>query len=352
MASKTDNIQWLDTLRALATLSVIIIHVSSPLVNMTFGKNMPYWWIGNVVDSSVRFAVPLFLILSGATMLGKEYKTGEFYKKRVLRVLVPFLFWMVIYWIFRWAMLLPKQQPHEFQAILSWAADIFLKEGISKHFWYIYMILSIYLFLPFVGKAIRKLNDRMILFIILGWIILNFVFRSFPINQYSWSGDYANKLLGYFLHSGYLILGYYLSRIPVRSRKIRFSAAGFFILSVAISAVFTYIFSKNALRLNLSMYSYLLINTTIQSIAIFMLAKDLNIKNKFVSWTQQTISNYSYGIYLVHILVLGIFFRNGIFWTMAHPLISLPVLVALTLITSFGIIFVLRKIPFGKYVSG
>lgn len=83
-----------------------------------------------------------------------------------------------------------------------------------------------------------------------------------------------------------------------------------------------------------------------------MLTKDLNINNKFISWAQQTISNYSYGIYLVHILVLGIFFRNGIFWTMTHPLISLPVLVVLTLITSFGIIFVLRKIPFGKYVAG
>jgi len=352
MASKTENIQWLDTLRALATLGVIIIHISSPLVNMTFGKNMPYWWIGNVVDSAVRFAVPLFLMLSGATMLGKEYKPGEFYKKRVLRVLVPFLFWMVVYWIFRWAMLLPKQQPHDFHAILNWAVDLFLKEGISKHFWYIYMILSIYLFLPFVGKVIRKCNDTVIIFFLLGWIIFNFVLRSFPINQYCWSGDYANKFLGYILHSGYLILGYYLPGLPVSSKKIRIPAAVFFILSVAISAVFTYILSKNAHRLNLSMYSYLLINTTIQSISIFMLAKDLSIKNKFISWTQQTISNYSYGIYLVHILVLGIFFRNGIFWTMAHPLISLPLLVVLTTVSSIGIIFVLRKIPFGKYVAG
>ena len=63
-------------------------------------------------------------------------------------------------------------------------------------------------------------------------------------------------------------------------------------------------------------------------------------------------SNYSYGIYLVHIMVIDTFFRNGIFWTMAYPLISLPVVVMLTLITSLGIIFLLRKIPFGKYISG
>ena len=67
---------------------------------------------------------------------------------------------------------------------------------------------------------------------------------------------------------------------------------------------------------------------------------------------QKTVSDYSFGIYLVHILVIGIFFQNGIFWTMANPLISLPALVVLTLLTSMTVIFILRKIPFGKYISG
>ena len=105
-------------------------------------------------------------------------------------------------------------------------------------------------------------------------------------------------------------------------------------------------------RLNLRMYSYLNINTIIQSISIFIWFKDSVIKNKILSILQRLISNYSYGIYLVHILVIGVFFNNGIFWTMAHPLISLPLVTLMTLITSFIIIYILRKIPFGKYISG
>ena len=353
MDSKINKVQWFDTLRALATLGVIIIHISSPLVNMNYGRNMPYWWIGNVVDSAVRFAVPLFLMLSGASMLGKDYKLGEFYKKRVLRVLVPFLFWMVIYWVFRWTMLLPAEQPHKFQAIAQWAIDLFLKEGISKHFWYIYMILAIYLFLPFMGKALRNLKGSLIVYLLLCWVIFNYACRSVPINQYSWSADYANKFLGYFMHSGYLVLGYYLSRLPsAPTRKIRFSAAAIFILTVAVSAVFTYILSRNAHKQDLSMYSYLSINTVVQSIAIFIGLKDLSIKNKYISWIQGTISNYSYGIYLVHILVIGVLFRCGIYWSFAHPLISLPLLAAMVLACSSGIIYILRKIPLGKYVAG
>jgi len=352
MEYNTNNKQWLDTLRAIAVLGVIVIHISSPLVKMEYGKNMSYWWIGNIVDCCVRFSVPLFLMLSGATLLVKEYKLGEFYKKRFLRVLVPFLFWMVVYWVYRWFMLMPKQQPHELQSILQWAVNLFLKEGISKHFWYIYMIVFIYLFVPFMGKGLRSLNHSAILYLLLGWGILTYVCNSIPLNMYSWSGQYASRFLGYFLYSGYLVLGYFLTKLPFISTKIRYLSSFVFLLSIATSAVLTYIFSKQAHSLDLTLYSYLTVNTIIQSIAIFLWIKDSKIKNKYISTLQSAISNYSYGIYLVHIMIIGIFFNHGIYWAMAHPLVSLPFVILITLITSFVIIYILRKLPFGKYIAG
>jgi len=352
MTAKSTHIQWLDTLRALATLGVIIIHVSTPTVKMIYGKNMEYWWIGNLWDSAVRFAVPLFLMLSGATLLGKEYKPGVFYKKRVSRVLVPFLFWLVVYWIYRWSVLLPKQQPHEFRSILQWGSDLFLKEGVSKHFWYVYMILIIYLFVPFLGKGLRRLSMSLISNLLLLWIILAFACKSVPLNLYSWSGDYGSKFLGYFLNSGYLVLGYYLMKLPVYSQRIRYSSGAVFVLSVLISAFCTYLFSQKGHKLDLSMYGYLSINTVIQSMAIFMWIKDSDLKNKYLNRAFESISKYSFGIYLVHIMIIGIFFQHGIFWTMAHPLISLPLITMMTLVCSLMIIFVLQKIPFGKYISG
>jgi surface polysaccharide O-acyltransferase-like enzyme len=352
MLAKSTNIQWLDTLRALATLGVIIIHVSSPLVNMTYGKNMPYWWIGNVVDSAVRFAVPVFLMLSGATLLSKDYKLGEFYKRRFARVLIPFLFWMLVYWVYRWAMLKAWQQPHEPLTILTWAGKLFLKEGISKHFWYVYMIVFIYLFVPFLGKGLRKLNLSALSNILLLWVVLTFTFKSVPLNMYGWSDGYGSKFLGYFLYTGYLVLGYYLAQIPVSSQKIRLPVVTIFVLSVVVSACTTYFFSLKAHKIDLSMYSYLSINTIIQSIALFMSIKDITVKNRYISLVQSTISSYSYGIYLVHIMIIGILFQNGIYWNFTHPLLSLPLLAIVVLICSFVIIFVLRKIPGGKYIAG
>lgn len=352
MADKNTNIQWFDTLRSLAMIGVIIIHISSPLLNMVYGRNMPFWWIGNVLDSAVRFAVPLFLMLSGTTLLGKEYKLGEFYKKRVLRVLVPFLFWMIVYWIYRWTTLSPKMQPHDISNVLKWGADLFLKEGISKHFWYIYMILFIYLFVPFLGKGLRKLNLSVISNLLLLWAAMTFVLKSIPLNMYNWSGNYATKFLGYFLYSGYLVLGYYLYKLPVNLSKIRIGAAFIFLVSVVVLSVSTFFFSREAHKPDLSMYSYLSINTIIQSIAVYLWMKDLNFKSKVINWSKKTISNYSYGIYLVHVMIIGILFDNGIYWKIAHPLISLPLLTLLVLVCSLGIICLLRKIPFLNYISG
>jgi surface polysaccharide O-acyltransferase-like enzyme len=351
MSHKSNQTEWLDTLRAIATLGVIIIHVSSPLVNLAYGKNMEYWWLGNIVDSSVRFAVPLFLMLTGTTLLGKDSSLALFYKKRIFRVLLPFIFWILVYICFRWFSLPTKLQPINPRGVINWGFHLFLKEGVSKHFWYIYMILFLYLFVPFMGKALKQLSHTTLLCILLTWVILAFLMRTIPLNLYSWSGDYFSKILGYSLHAGYLVLGFYLSKFKLPNIKIRWGAFLVFLITILISSLFSYYFSKISHKLNLSIYSYLNLNTIIQSTAVYVLIKDYQIKYHYLRVISNSINSYSFGIYLVHILVIGIFFNYGIFWTMAHPLISLPLVTLLTLISSMALIWILCKLPLGKHIA-
>jgi surface polysaccharide O-acyltransferase-like enzyme len=349
---QSTNIQYIDTLRALAIIGVIVIHITSPLVNMTYGKIMPYWWIGNIVNSAVRFAVPLFLMLSGTTLLGKEYRLGEFYKKRMMRVLVPFLFWIWIYWIYRWLMLMPKQQPHGISDITKWSIDLFLNEGVSKHFWYIYMILFIYLLVPFIGKIVLKASRKALTVFLIAWVLLCVATYSMNLSFYKWTGDYPQKILGYFQFSGFLVLGYFLGNTNFKKDKTRFISMLIFIITVIVSAVIVYLVSKHNHKLNLRIYSYFSLNTIIQSIAVFLLFKDIRIKNIYLIAIQKTISKYSYGIYLLHIIIIGVLFRNGIYWSFAHPLVSLSLLTFMVLAGSLLIISILHKIPGGKYLAG
>lgn len=346
------KIQYLDILRTLATIGVIIIHTSSPVLNMAYGHSMSEWWVGNIFDSASRFAVPLFLMLSGATLLGKEYPLAVFFKKRMMRVLVPFLFWMFVYWVYRWLMLLPQQQPQKLDEIIQWAVKLFLDEGISKHFWYIYMIIFIYLFIPFIGKVVRQASEKQLFFALLAWMLLCFTTSSMNLSFYKWTGDYEYKLLGYLQYSGFVVLGYFLNKVEIKFSKRRLVAGVTYVLSVVFCALAAYYMSKSDGRLNLKVYSYFSINTIIQAVAIFVLIKGIVTENNFLSKICSIISDYSYGIYLVHIIIIGALFRNGIYWSFAHPIVSLPLLLLMVLLSSMIVIFFIRKIPGGKYISG
>jgi surface polysaccharide O-acyltransferase-like enzyme len=71
--------QWINTLRALATFSVIVLHVSFPLV-YTFGRKVTNdWYIAHFFDSLVRFVVPVFLMITGALLLSKPIYIESFF---------------------------------------------------------------------------------------------------------------------------------------------------------------------------------------------------------------------------------------------------------------------------------
>lgn len=48
----------------------------------------------------MRPAIPLFVMVTGALLLPVRTTTPAFYKKRLLRVMVPFLIWSVAYNLF------------------------------------------------------------------------------------------------------------------------------------------------------------------------------------------------------------------------------------------------------------
>lgn len=352
MKPTPNQIQYLDSLRTMATVGVILIHITSPLMNMTWNRNMPYWLMGDFATSLVRFAVPVFLLLSGATLLGKDYSLKDFYLRRFSRVVIPFLFWLPVYWIFRWTTLKPQQQPHDFQSIMDWAVELFLHEGVSKHFWYVYMIIFIYLAIPFIRKTIRQLSINHLIIISFIWIIFAYFIKNTPMNAYGWNGNFLHKFTGYFTYSGYLILGYTLTKIDTSKYHIRNWSAFVFVATWMIAALGSYFLSMNGQKQNLILHGYLHPNTIFQAVSLFLLLKDIHIQNPFILKIQNTISQYSYGVYLVHIIVLGILWNNRIYWNITHPLLSLPLLTIVTLLTSWCIIYLLRKIPGGKHISG
>jgi len=87
--------------------------------------------------------------------------------------------------------------------------------------------------------------------------------------------------------------------------------------------------------------------------SIFVLMKNANINlSGVLKKPRDLIDKHSYGIYLSHILVLNYLIMYGVDWDLIHPLIGIPLTAIITLIGSVASVYLIRKIPFGKYISG
>ncbi len=98
MEGERERFVWIDFAKSISIVGVITIHTVAILVlNIEFGSKS--WWFGNIIDSSVRWAVPLFIMMSGYTLLGKKESTKYFFLKRLSRVGVPFIVWTIVYFL-------------------------------------------------------------------------------------------------------------------------------------------------------------------------------------------------------------------------------------------------------------
>lgn len=114
---------WLDVVRCVAMLMVIGVHCIDPFyISPTMRVIPEYTHWAAIYGSLLRPSVPLFVMMTGLLLLPvKQQPLGTFYKKRIFRVLFPFLIWSVLYSMFpgsRGCWVCPKKSSATSSAIL------------------------------------------------------------------------------------------------------------------------------------------------------------------------------------------------------------------------------------------
>ncbi len=137
---------WIDWLRAIAAFAVVVIHVTAPLYAQIATLHRTDWWIANVANCAARFAVPLFVMLAGALLLGRDEDAAAFYAKRAARLLPAFIFWSVFYLLFAWA------TGGDGLDLRERLANAVLVTGATYyHLWYLPMFFGLMLVHPFLN---------------------------------------------------------------------------------------------------------------------------------------------------------------------------------------------------------
>ena len=86
----------------------------------------------------------LFILLSGALLLGKEESAGTFYRKRSRRIFPPFLFWSLVVF----ALTCVVSGPIPWKTVVPDFLRQFLTRGVHGTYWFVYMIVGLYLVTP------------------------------------------------------------------------------------------------------------------------------------------------------------------------------------------------------------
>lgn len=328
---------YLDELRMIAILAVILCHIDILYQHGTtsFKLVLPY-----LLTNLGRMGVPIFLMISGALLLNKDYDLLFFLKKRFSRILIPFIFWVLVIGAFHYFVL---------GSSLNKSIDWMLGSGIT---WYIYELIGAYLFIPVVNAFIEKFGDTGVKYFLIIWFITlfttTFKFHPFP-----------SLKLGYFAgFIGYMVFGYYLF-----SNKFKFADDEMMLIGVVLFIVFYIINCTNSL-INENFFPYMSIILALQSAGVFLFFSYANkysqdnkdsiigrmgnyIENGWIGKIVYSISVCSYGMYFTHT-----FFYKTLLVFKINSIKLLPVIFVGVVFLSWLIIYIFSKIPILDKVSG
>lgn len=331
----------MDVLTILATMAVVFLHSSEYAFSNNTGDI--HWLIASINQVAFIWAVPIFFMISGANLLDyrERYDTKTFFKKRLNKILLPFLFWSIIWYILNpviWN--LPIH--YDFNQFI----DAVMHGKIQSIFWFFYIIIGFYISAPLVSKLTDKNNMALSSYL----LAINIVFVNILGYYYSLMNQPMSSVndgiqIGTAGSVGFFVVGWYLKHkhLTKLQRILLFISS---ILSFLIMIVLTFYLSVRRHEFQRNVYSIWGIFGFAFSLGIFEFFKNHlqnwqpNIKvQKFLS----VVSGTSLGVYVIHEFL--IYFAENqlrISNTSFKHMFIMPVIV--WLLSTFSVIL-LKKIP-------
>lgn len=314
---------WADLIRIVAIYFVVQIHtlvITIPLVQ--------------IVSLT---SVPLLVMLSGALLLGKQERYTTFFRKRCMKVLVPWVIWTIVYMIFYFKkeFFLVSSTP----LFIQWMHYFF--RMFLSNLWFLPLIFSLYLVTPLFRLFIK--NARQVDFIYglgLWFLLISVLPFLYPGSLFpTWE---ATVLFVPLQYSGYFVLGYFLKKekyfMKIQKKYLILLLVILSILLETIKGFASGFLAPGAVIASIA-FSLLIFNTS-------------QMVNKYITpqWKKfiAVVSGTTLGVYIIHpiitVVVMDKFLSN-----FAH--LHLEILFSLLVfISSIVIIFLLQKIPIVKYI--
>ena len=337
-----------DLLRVMATVAVVVQHVAHIGVQRYGSIDIGEWWVCDFAVAGTKWAVPLFVMLSGALLLdpGRTEPTSVFYRKRIVRVGVPLAFWSAFYLVCtavggREATPLP-----ELLGKLAHGRPYY-------HMYFMFVITGLYLFTPPLRVFVAHASHGQ--YAVALYAALSVAVCADAVG--TWNADDSNALTLFVPYIGYFLAGYWFRDVRLSSRQ-RAVVLLVLLASIVLTAlVSAYLFAVSA-RDSCARYAYHYFspNIVIASLATFLLLVRIGTRVPLSTGRVQRLrarcAKATFGIYLIHPFVLRVLERLGIDVMRPPVAVVIPIVAATVFFISWALIELIEGTPYLRRVVG
>ena len=332
-----------DILRVLAAFSVVMLHSAAQFWYDLDIKGTE-WIIANSYDAVFRFGVPVFVMISGAIFLDKEYTLDlkRLYKHNILRLVVLYAIWSAAYGLF-------DTRTWDWKAA---GIKTILREMLNGryHLWFIPMIAGIYVLLPILKGWIENAKQKTIEYFLMIFFVLQIcseTIRALVLSDeihYILDLSKVEMACGYI---GYFVLGYYLAHIGI-SAKVKKVLYALVVPAIVANVVLGLLLAWRVNAPVATIYDSFGIFTFILSLALFVFVcekgKKANVGAKS-SKVWKELSADTLGVYVMHVGLME--FTEGLgFHSMMIPnIVCIPLYAIACFATCALVAALLRRIP-------
>lgn len=327
--SNTQRLYWVDLLRLVAMLMVIAAHCVDIYNATPQDDPMNSFW-GVFIGSLMRPSVPLFAMMTGLLLLPVKESAKEFYLKRIPRVAIPMLIWSAVYYLIPWLTgvagldksVITTLFPFEFSpsqeagdAMRNIALIPFTFNGYTTHMWYLYMLIGLYLLMPFFSAWVEKRDSTMTNTYLLLWLCsltLPYLKQLIAPNLF---GECAWNEFGTFYYfagfAGYLLLGHILARrhhMPLRriiAMGVMLYISGYIITYTGYASMAVQYSYEEAPELLELFWQFCSPNVVLMALGIFLVVQRINITSPRLQSLLAATTRCSFGTYLMHYIFIG-----------------------------------------------
>lgn len=342
MDARKKDIEYINLASVISAIAVVFLHANSCF--WKYSSTERYWITANIIECVFYFAVPVFFMITGVTLLdfNKRYGLKQYFFKRIEKTLIPYLFWSFFGLGFQ--IYLIKNIDASIVNV-KYIINGLLSGSLVSVYWFFIPLFCIYLSIPLFAAVPDENRKSVFGYLVVIAFFINCLIP-FIINIFNISISYTISIAVGESYLIYTMIGYLVDQY-VFPKNLRYVV---YVLSVAgllMHIIGTYDLSFKEKEIVRIYKGYVNVPCVLYSTGVFVFFRysgEKIMRNRFWKKSINFLKSYTFSLYLMHWFILQVLLSafsldsRSIYYRILSPFVVLVINVLIT--------YILRKLPF------